>query len=219
MGEKMQPHVGEDGRLYYNYGVGAKYVFREYGEEYTFEITDCCIRNTTEYYTCAKNGEPYWNKFTANRIHYLLHFNLLETVSEGERRKMPLTVDEVNTYYKRKTQERAEAIKSLGNTDYIAKSKKLQDIPIDIGLAEARGQTDRIEELTKQEAELRAKCAAILKAKKIEPATLRGVKFCKLCEGKGVIGMQVCECAKKLETEIQEYNAIMRRAKLAQATE
>lgn len=219
MGEKMQPFVGKDGRLYYNYGVGAKYVFREYGEEYTFEITDCCIRNTTEYYTCAKNGEPFWNKFTANRIHYLLHFNLLETVSEGERRKLPLTVDEVNTYFKRKTQERADAIKSLGNTDYAAKSKKLQEIPIEIGLAKARGQTERAEELTKQEAELRAKCAVILKGKKIDPAALRGVKFCEVCGGTGVIGMQVCECAKKQKTEIQEYNAILRRVKLAQVTE
>lgn len=217
MGEKLKPFVGENGRVYFNYGVGAKYVFRERDKEYVFEIADCCIQNTTEYYTCIKDGEQFWNKFSANRIHFLLHFNLLETLSEGERRELPLMVDEVTTYYKRKMQERADALKSLGNTDYSAKSKELQNIAIDKAVAEAREQPEKVAELTAREKELRAKQAAILKAKKIDPATLRGVKFCEKCSGTGVIGMGVCDCAKKLQAEIKEYNAILRRIKRAQA--
>lgn len=216
MGEKMQPYTGEDGRLYYNYGVGAKYVFRENGKEYIFEIADCSMKNTTEYYTCLQNGVQYWNKFSANRIHYLLHFNLFETLSEGERQELPLTVDEVSTYYRRKMQERAEAFKSLGNTDYSAKSKELQNIVIDKAVAEAREQSEKVAELAAREKELRAKQAAILKAKKIDPSTLRGVKFCDKCDGTGIKGLQVCGCAMKMEKEIKEYNAILRRVTRAQ---
>ena len=217
MGQKMQPYVGANGRLYYNYGVGAKYVFRENGKEYTFEIADCCMQNGTEYYTCMQNGEPYWNKFTANRIHFLLHFNLFETVSEGLRQELPLTTDEVTTYYKRKMQERDAAVKSLGNTDYFAKSKELQNIVIEKGLASAHGQTEKLEELVKREGELMTKQSSILKTKKIDPAVLRGVKFCGKCGYTGVIGKNICSCAKKMQSEIKEYNAIMRRVTLAQS--
>lgn len=211
MGEKMKPYIGEDGRSYYNYGVGAKYVFRENGKEYEFAITDCRMKNTTEYYKCTHNGEPYWNEFSANRIHYLLHLNLYETLSEGKRKELPLTVDEVTTYYRRKMQERSDTLKSLGNTDYSAKSKELQKIDIEKAIAEGRGQEQTVAELTAREKELRAKQAAILKAKKIDPAILRGVQFCDKCDGTGVNGLRVCDCAKKLAKEIKEYNAILRR--------
>ncbi len=215
-GQKLQPFVGEDGRIYYNYGIGAKYRLEDNGEEYIYEIVDCSY-NGTEYYTIERNGEKAWRKDSANRVHYLLHFGLLETLSEGKRREFPLTVEEVTTYYKRKTQERADAFKSLGNTDYSAKSKELQSIAIEKGIAEAREQSERVAELTKRETELRAKQLAILKTKKIDSAVLKGVKFCDKCGSTGVNGLQVCDCAKKMQAEIKEYNAILRRVMRAQA--
>lgn len=212
-GNRLPPIVGEDGRLYFNYGVGAKYVVEDNGEEYTFEITDCRYSdNNVEYYKCSNNGKPFWSELTANRIHFVLNFGLHEMISEGKRRELPLTVDEVNTFAYGKAQARAAAVKALGNTDYFAKDKELRSIEIDKTFAEVKGQTDKLAELEERAKKLRAKQVTILQGKKIDPAILKEVAFCNDCNGKGVTqGNKVCDCAKKMQKEIKEYNAILRR--------
>ena len=107
-GKRLEPIIGEDGRLYYNYGVGAKYVVEDNGEEYALEIKDCRYSETkVEYYKCTHNGEPFWNEFSANRLHHILNYGLHKTVSEGKRRELPLLVEEVQTYSYAKSTARA----------------------------------------------------------------------------------------------------------------
>lgn len=212
-GKRLEPIIGEDGRLYFNYGVGAKYSIKEDDREYVFEITDCRYAdNNVEYYTCTNNGEPFWNEFSANRIHFLLNFGLHETISEGKRCELPLTVNEVKAFAYGKATARAAAVKSLGNTDYFAKDKELLSIGIEKAFAEVNGQTDKLAELTAKEKQLRAKQATILQGKNIDPAILRESIFCSNCGETGVTsGNKVCACAKKLQKEIKDYNAILRR--------
>lgn len=214
-GKRLEPIIGEDGRLYFNYGVGAKYSIKEDDKEYVFEITGCRYSDTNvEYYKCTHNGKPYWNEFTANRIHLILNFDLFETISEGERRELPLTVDEVKAYAYGKATARAAAVKSLGNTDYFAKDKELRSIMIEKTFAEVRGQADKLAELTTKEKQLRTKQASILQSKKIDPEILKEILFCSECGETGVTaGNKVCACAKKLQKDIKEYNAILRRRK------
>jgi len=211
-GKRLEPIIGEDGRLYYNYGVGAKYVVEDNGEEYAFEIKDCRYSDTkVEYYKCTHNGEPYWNEFSANRLHHILNYGLHKTVSEGKRRELPLTVEEVQTYAYAKTTARAAAVQRLKSTDYFAKDKELRSIVIDKTFAEVRGQTDKLYELTERESKLRAKQAQILRSKKIDPEVLKELEFCSECGETGVKNNKVCACAIKLKKEIKEYNAILRR--------
>ncbi len=212
-GKRLSPIIGEDGRLYYNYGVGAKYSIKEEEKEYIFEIKDCRYSDTNvEYYKCTKNGEPFWNEHTANRLYHILRQGLLETISEGERRELPLMVDEVKAFAYGKATARGVAVKSLGNTDYFAKDKELRNIEIERAFAEAKGQKDKVAELTAKEKALRAKQASILQTKKIDPAILKEAVFCSECNETGVIGgNKVCACAKKLQKEIKDYNAILRR--------
>lgn len=171
-GKRLEPIIGEDGRLYFNYGVGAKYVVEDNGEEYTFEIVGCRYDNNVEYYKCLHNGEPFWNDFSANRIHFLLNFGLHKTESEGKRQELPLTVDEVNAYAYGKATAKAAAVQALKNTDYFAKDKEVKSILIDKAFAEAKGQSDKIAELTEREKKLRSKQASILHTKKIDPEIL-----------------------------------------------
>ena len=217
-GNRLPPKVGEDGRLYFNYGVGAQYSIKDKGKEYIFEIVDCRYdEREVEYYKCTNNGVPFWNEFSANRIHYVLNFGLHETISEGVRRELPLTVDEVKAFATGKATARVVVVKSLGNTDYFAKDKELKSIEIEKVFAECHGQQDKLSELTKREKELRGKQEQILKTKNIDPSILKEVEFCSDCNRTGVtFSNKVCVCAKKLENEIKSYNAILRR-KLKQA--
>lgn len=211
-GKRLEPIIGEDGRLYFNYGVGAKYVVEDKGEVYTFEIVGCRYSDTNvEYYKCLHNGKPYWNEFSANHIHFILNFGLHKTESEGKRRELPLTVDEVNAYAYGKATARAAAVQALKSTDYFAKDKELRSIVIEKTFAEVKGQADKLNELTEREKKLRAKQASILQTKKIDPEILREVAFCNECHNRGVTqGNKVCACAKKLQKEIKDYNAILR---------
>lgn len=215
-GKRIEPVIGEDGRLYFNYGIGAKYRLEDKGEEYIYEIVGCRYSDTNvEYYKCTKNGEPFWNEFSANRIYHILHQGLLETICEGKRRELPLTVEEVKAYAYGKATARAVAVKSLGNTDYFAKVKELNSIEIDMTFAELHGQAEKLAELTAKAKQLKAKQASILQTKKIDPAVLKELDFCAACNRTGVTnGSKVCDCARKLSKEIKEYNAILRRKTL-----
>ena len=213
-GKRLEPIIGEDGRLYFNYGSGAKYVIEDKGKEYVHEIIDCRYsENKVEYYKCTNNGKPFWNEFSANRLHHILNYGLHKTVSEGIRRELPLTVDEVNVYAYGKSQARAAAVKALGNTDYFAKNKELKSLAIEKAFAEVNGQTDKLAELNKRENQLKSKQLAILQAKKIDPLILRESGFCNSCNQTGISGNKVCTCAEKLSKEIKNYNAILRRCK------
>lgn len=212
-GKRLPPKIGEDGRLYFNYGVGAKYGIKDKDKEYVFEIVDCRYSDTNvEYYKCTNNGEPFWNEFSANRIHLILNFGLHKTISEGVLRELPLTVDEVKAYATGKATARAVAVKALGNTDYFAKDKELKSIATEKIFAEIHGQPNKLAELTKREKELKSKQEQILKTKNIDPSILKEVDFCSECHETGVTdNNKVCACAKKLEVEIKNYNAILRR--------
>ena len=222
-GKRLPPRVGEDGRLYFNYGVGAKWRFEgngnikdklfEESKETIFEIVDCRYSDSgVEYYKCTNNGVPFWNEFSANRIYHILDYGLHKQISEGARRELPLTVEEVKTFVIGKAMARATAVKTLGNTDYFAKDKELRSIQTDKVFAEVKGQMDKLAELTDKEKKLKGKQAQILKTKNIDPAILKEVDFCSDCHGTGVTNSnKVCDCAKKLEAEIKNYNAILRR--------
>ena len=77
----------------------------------------------------------------------------------------------------------------------------------------AEGKKDIIKpfRMTKQEADVLAKQAQILRSKKIDPAVLKELEFCSECGETGVKNNKVCACAIKLKKEIKEYNAILRR--------
>ncbi len=216
-GKRLEPIIGEDGRMYFNYGIGAKYVVDDKGEEYIHEIIDCRYSdNCVEYYKCTNNGKPFWNEFSANRLHHILNYGLHQTVSEGIRRELPLTVEEVNTFAYGKATARAAAVQSLKSTDYFSKDKELKGLAIEKAFAEVHGQTDRLAELNAREKQLKTKQLAILRAKNVNPSILKETVFCSNCNETGIVGNSVCVCASRLSKEIKDYNAALRRHRKAE---
>ncbi len=216
-GKRLEPVIGADGRLYYNYGVGASYRIRDAdGSEVLFEIIACRYSDScVEYYTCTRNGAKSRNEYSANRIHIILHYDLFETLSEGKCEELPLTVTEVTAYAQGIAQAKASAVQSLKNTDYFAKEKELKSIMLDKAFAEVKGQVERVAELEERERQLFAKQQSILQSKKIDPRILRETVFCTACNETGIKGIRVCACAQKQSKEIKDYNAVLRRTSKA----
>lgn len=225
-GEKMRPYVGMNGRLYFNYCLGAEYLCEEIGRiksgertapqfrQFVYKVERCEYVRGTEYYYMSRDGRALTTPFAANRLHYVLHFMMIDELAQGTRQELPLTAEEINTYFSaRKAQFEAcqsEAYRILKSIPrYAALNQEQTRLCIKIGYAEARG-TDA----AALEAEYRrvtGEIDALYNAAGINPVYLREPERCPLCGGTGLNAAGApCDCALRIEETIKDYCAALR---------
>lgn len=225
-GETMRPYVGMNGRLYFNYCLGAEFLCEEAQQikagfqaaqqfkQFVYKIERCEYIGGREYYYLSRDGRALTSPFGANRLHYILHFHQIDELAPGTRQELPLTTEEIRIYFAaRKAQFEARQSEAYGILrgipHYAALDKRQTQLCIQIGYAEARG-TDA----AALEAEYRnvtAEIATLCSAAHIDPKYLREQERCPLCGGTGLtVTNAPCSCALKLEESIKDYCAALR---------
>lgn len=232
-GETMRPYVGMNGRLYFNYCLGAEFLCEEAQQikagfqaaqqfkQFVYKIERCEYIGGREYYYLSRDGRALSSPFGANRLHYILHFHLIDELAPGTRQELPLTTEEIRIYFAaRKAQFEARQSEAYGILRgiprYTALDKRQTQLCIQIGYAEARS-----EDAATLEAEYRnvtAELANLCNAAGIDPKYLREQERCPLCGGTGLtVTGAPCTCALKLEESIKDYCAALRLNSLAKA--
>lgn len=215
--EPKKPYVGENGRLYFNYAVGAEYEFKSVaGKRFRLKIIDCEFADGKEYYFLESSGKELPTRFTADKLEKQLSAMPYEVVDEGERRELPLLLEEVKSYYTERAKERnfdnAEENNKLKGTEYYKLLTARASLNKRLMLAEADGCEADISRVKKQLEETKAKISKILKDKKINIKVLIKERDCKLCNDTGIIDGKICECAVQRAEQIKAFNAALRLA-------
>lgn len=215
-GQKMAPVV-ENGRRYFNFNLNAVYLCEDMTNVdqpryITYKVLDCEIRNGREYYTIERDGKKMPAAITANRLNYILNFSLISTLDEGERKEIPLTLDDVRTYYayigeqrERQKRQLKEAIES--DPAYLRLAKIKQHLTIKMAFAEVAGnfaeEAMYREEFDKIQKQLDSKASQ----DGIDLCLLREKSTCPYCNDTGVYHGAICKCAKSIEDKIKEFFA------------
>lgn len=213
----MPPAQGDDGRLYFNFGVGSQYVFYPGGGEKPFNyiIVACEYSGDTEYYYIESNGKAIPRPISANRLKFLLSTIRCEQIFAGEQLELPLLREEVDKFYKAFNTERAikreTARKKLRKTEYGNLNAETIRLLMQIGTAEANGDE---QEITRLNGELERKKAAaqkILDSNGITAEMLNDSYLCERCKDSGMrTEALICECARARTEEIKKYCAAKR---------
>lgn len=225
-GETMRPYVGMNGRLYFNYCLGAEFLCEETQQikagdrampqfrQFVYKVERCEYVGGREYYYLSRDGKALSSPFGANRLHYVLHFHQIDELAHGTRQELPLTTEEIRTYFaackaqfEARQEEAHYILKNIPR--YMALNKRQTQLCIQIGFAEARG-TDA----AALEAEYRNVTEEIGKlchAVGVDPKYLHDQERCPLCGGTGLTATGApCSCALKLKETIKDYCAALR---------
>jgi hypothetical protein len=223
---KNKHFIGDDGRLYFNYAVGAVYEFTPKGEKpFTYTITACYFEKKKdlktwvgiEYYTVVgDDGDVLSDRYNAEQVDFLLNSLPCHQIVEGVREELPLLNEEVELYYNEKRKQlnkaNAEANAKLKGTDYFKNKSAIESLEARLLFAKTDGDADIINSLEIDLKEYRAKQAGILKANKIDEAVLTKQVSCELCGDYGLLfgGARICKCAFKNTPKIKSYCAAVR---------
>lgn len=213
-GEKMPPITGSDGKLYFNFAPGLRVLLREdfEVEKYTIKVLDCHYINSTEYYDVARNGVPLPQSLSANRLRFLISrygIDLLD--SGGERRELPLTLEEVKHYYEHRAKQHENArTRAAKIPEYVALEVSANALNSKIGFAQALGRENEAAALQEQQTRLRKQAKNVLYVHGIDPKLMDEPPRCELCSGKGYEFNCICSCAIAHTKEIKEFNAKQR---------
>lgn len=232
-GETIRPYVGMNGRLYFNYCLGAEFLCEEVQQLkagfqtapqfrcFVYKVERCEYIGGREYYYISRDGRALSSPFTVNRLHYVLHFFQIDELAAGTRQELPLTTEEIRIYFAaRKAQfeaRQSEAYNTLKNIPrYAALDRRQTQLCIQIGYAEARGADAA--DLEAEHRNITEEINAICTAEGINPKYLREQERCPLCGGTGLtVTGAPCSCALKLEETIKDYCAALRVNKPAKA--
>ena len=213
--DKKAPRELENGRLYFNYAVGAVYeIYPEHGESFICKILDCDYRTETEYYRLETTGNELARELTASELEFLLSWFPYEELDAGELYELPLLNDEVLKYYsdarKELNKQNAEVNAKLKETTYFRNKSALESLRRPIELAQVNGRKDEYAELSVKRQNLEAEQTAILAGLKIDETVLNKKAGCEKCNDSGLISGTICECAYARVEQIKQYNAIQR---------
>lgn len=216
MTEAKKPYIGEDGGLYFNYAVGAEYVFRAAGVEFSQRIIACEYENGKEYYRLESAGKLLPTRFSVPELEILLARLPYVQTAEGEREKLPLLKEEVKEYFAQMYKERnfanAKENEKLKGTEHGKLNNAYGTLKKKLMLAQADDRTADIAEIKKQMQENEAAREKIIKDKNVDKALLIKKIICEKCNDTGLIGEEICACAIARTEQIKAYNAALRRA-------
>lgn len=224
MTEQKKPYVGDDGRLYFNYPVGAEYEFRNSaGARFSLRIVACEYEDGKEYYYLVSAGRELPARFSVEKLEIQLNAMPYEIISEGERQELPLLMEEVQTYYREKSKElnfaNVQANEKLNGTNY----KKLIQLNAKLNkrlwLAQSDGREDDAAEIMKLIQENTAACMKIIEDKGVDINALTKQRKCVFCRDTGVVNGAICICAIDNAESIKAFNAALRLEERAKATD
>lgn len=219
MTELKKPYVGENGRMYFNYPVGAEYQFRNAaGIKFSLRIVDCDYEGGKEYYFLESAGKILPARFSVDKLEKQLAAMPYEVLYEGKRRELPLLVEEVEKYYGAKAKERDYAnvqendkLKGTMHGSLVQANGKLKKR---LMLAEAEGREGDVALINKTMAENSAKIDQIRTLKGVDVKILKKIPNCELCNDTGIVDGEICACAMERAEQIKAYNAALRLAEL-----
>lgn len=191
-GEKMPLNVGKDGKLYFNFAQGLEMSMhgneRGRNADYIYKIVGCHYIGTTEYYDYEIDGVPQPQPNSANRVKFLLSRYGVKMLACGERRELPLTVEEVKAYFKYQEQRREQIRQEAGKlTEYVALVVAANELSIHAGRARAYERIAEAEALEAQIDELNRRASDELKAHGISPDDVAEPERCSKCDGRGFV--------------------------------
>lgn len=224
---RISPQIGDNGRLYFNYNLGAKYLCEEVRpataggcvsfSRFVYAVERCEYIDGREYYRISRDGRALVSPFTVNRLHYVLHFMQVDQIAAGERQELPLTADDITTYFAAKKAyieaQRAHALRVLGSKpEYKALTERQRRLCISIGRAEALGEA--VGALNAELAAVEEEIKGIYLAAGVKPAHLSGgARACPVCGGNGLKEDGTpCGCALRIESKIKDYCARLRQS-------
>ena len=225
-GEKMRPYVGANGRLYFNYCLGAEYLCEEMGRiksgertapqfrQFVYKVERCEYVRGTEYYYMSRDGRALTTPFAANRLHYVLHFMMIDELAQGTRQELPLTSEEVNIYFAARSayfeRKAAEANRILsGIPRYGELARREAQLRISIGYAEARGENSA--PLSAERSDTIAEIHNLCRSVGIDLQYIYERRRCPKCGGTGLNAAGApCDCALRIEETIKDYCAALR---------
>lgn len=215
MTEPKKPYVGENGRLYFNYPVGAEYQFRNAaGNKFSLRIIGCEYDSGKEYYFLESAGKELPARFSVEKLDKQLAAMPYEVLNEGKRLELPLLKEEVEKYYGAKEKERSyanakenEKLKGTQHSSLVQANGKLKKR---LMLAEADGRADDAAQINAALAENNSKIAQILADKGIDIKILRKIPDCEQCGDTGIVKGDICVCALKRGEQIKAFNAALR---------
>lgn len=219
MSEQKKPLVDDDGRLYFNYPVGAELEFSNAaGKRFSLRIVDCEYENGKEYYHLESAGKELSARFSVEKLEKQLTAAPYEILNSGQLQELPLLVEEVQRYFEEKTKERnfanVEANAKLKGTEYHKLLAATGGLKKRLMLAEADGREADAAQIRKELDENGAKRAKILADKNIDYRILTKVPDCELCGDTGIVDGEICECALERTEQIKTFNAALRLAGL-----
>lgn len=219
MTEQKKPYIGDDGRLYFNYPVGAEFEFRTAaGKRFSLRIVDCEYEGGKEYYFLESAGKLLPTRFSVDKLEKQLTAAPYETVRAGQLQELPLLVEEVERYYKEWTKERnfdnVEANNKLKGTAYKSLVIAAGSLKKRLMLALADGRESDVAQIRKDLSENEAKRDQILADRGIDYKVLTKAKDCELCGDMGIVDGKICECAWERAEQIKVFNAALRLSEL-----
>lgn len=221
-GTTIQPHVGANGRLYFNFCLGARFLCEETAAmgsgnantRFVLKIERCQYMNGREYYYISRDGRAIYAPLTVSRLYYLLNFSLVDELAHGTRRELPLTAEEVRIYFAaRKAHREAAEKRARQLLNSLPKYRELNarqaQLCIGIAYAEIHGADSAalVDEQHKVTDGINRLCAT----HNIDPQLLKGHRRCELCGDTGLTAAGLpCSCALRIEETIKDYCASMR---------
>ena len=220
-GQKISPYIDEHGRQYFNFCLGAQYLCEDMANSdqlkyIVYKIIQCEYRNGTEYYHVTRDGKILPNAITANRLHYILNFTLVDVLEPGERQELPLTIEEVAEYYKQKAMEQEKQKENLrkaveDDSEYQELAKTKKKLMIKMAFAEVKGDYEEFALLQPHYQSIEDIINRKMRCNNIDVVALdNSKKVCPYCGNTGVYRGQICKCAKQNEEIIKDYFAVKR---------
>lgn len=209
---------GNDGRLYFNYGVGAEFkLFCGDAEVARIRITDCFydFREDTEKYEVENGVNTGELPYSISRLEKLLYYGRAEELDCGVAREYPLMKEEVYEYYEAKrqamTRARNEAEKYMeATTGYKALKKQCDEL----GNLLAKAITENRENadvLLEKYGEVKEKLYQMISGKGKNPKLFEPPEVCPKCRGNGLTESgEICACARDRTDAIKRWNAEQR---------
>lgn len=220
----LQPIVGNDGRLYFNYGVGAVYALYGTDEEEIGKVTisacDYSERRGELYAVETLGGKK--NIFTERPVtleRLSAHFSFCraQEVMPGNAEEIPLLKSEVTAYYKgmeskRKRDAAAARIKLAETYPAFAGNEKAKK-EAEAALADAEAAEDhvRVSKLIREYMQILGERKKACERAGIDVRIFEPVQKCPFCSGSGIReNGEICVCAWQNEDEIKRWNAARR---------
>lgn len=212
--------IGENGKLYFTYNQGAEYTVKpRVGKPFVYKILSCELDELTgkEYYRIQSAGKELPARFSVSQVGLLLaKFPCTQTV-EGEPQELPLLLEEVQQFFKKKGKEFSKANKAenkkLKGTDW-NKSLQARAAALDnLDFYRAQGNAAKVAELEEQLSKIEAERKKILTDNNVDLKILTKQPDCEACGDTGVIDGQICACAHAMANAIKLYCAAKRLAR------